>query len=243
MSDSLPYIDQYFNGELPGAEKALFEERCISDPLFAEEVAFYVASRDGVRKELYERKRSEFAILHKELRARKSPRPGILRQIVPYASVAAACLILYIGWQVFFAPPALQKMADQYIVNRLTVLGKTMGATDSMQLGIAAFNDKQFTRAEQIFKALVSNESHTADATKYLGINYLVTGKYEQALTQFEALSRIPLEANPGLFYTAITLIKRARTGDREKARALLEEVRNRKLPGSNEAEKWLEDM
>jgi anti-sigma factor RsiW len=50
MSDTLDYIDDYFNGKLTPAEKRAFENKCEVDPAFAEEVAFVISVRDGLKQ-------------------------------------------------------------------------------------------------------------------------------------------------------------------------------------------------
>lgn len=140
----------------------------------------------------------------------------------------------------FFTNPSAQRLADQYIENNLQVLSKTMGGTDSVQLGLTSYNEKQYLRSEEIFKALLPNESFSLEAIEYLGVIYLTTGRYDEALIQFGKLSGIELQANRGPFYTAVTLMKRSAKGDREKAKQLLKEVSDKDLPGSSEAKNGL---
>ena len=54
--DNLEYIEAYFNEELSPEEKKEFEQRIISDPVFAEEVAFYLSSKQAAAAEMTERK-------------------------------------------------------------------------------------------------------------------------------------------------------------------------------------------
>ena len=80
-----------------------------------------------------------------------------------------------------------------------------------------------------------------SDLKKYIGIVYLRLGKYDKALDYFQQLWNIKgLYFNPGLFYQAITLLKRNQTGDFDHAKKLLEQVDQFNLAGSEEARKWL---
>ena len=63
MSNSIPYIDRYFNGELIPAEKKTFESRCLSDPAFARMVAFYISLHDHLKEQWAEQTKQEFAEL------------------------------------------------------------------------------------------------------------------------------------------------------------------------------------
>ncbi|MEI6946938.1 hypothetical protein V9K67_07020 [Paraflavisolibacter sp. H34] len=63
MNSALNYIDRYFQHELVPAEKKEFESRCLSDPAFAQMVAFYVSLHDHLRGQWAEQKKREFALL------------------------------------------------------------------------------------------------------------------------------------------------------------------------------------
>jgi tetratricopeptide (TPR) repeat protein len=244
IDDNMSFIDSYFNGQLPAAGKEAFEDRCASDPVFAEEVAFYISARDGLKKQLYEQKKKEFAGLYRQLSEQKASSKGLPGKIMLFAATAAACFLIFLGWQLFFKMPSAQKQAEQYIETNLDKLSKTMSSgADSMQLGITAFNNKEYPKAEAIFQQLLKNKPSDPDLLKYLGIVYLKTNQYDKALVQFEALSRTQLYANTGPFYQALTLLKRSAKGDKEKAKLLLQEVVQKGLPGEKEAEKWRESI
>src|SRR5688572_21776111 len=121
MNDTLEYIDQYFTGQLSAPEKTAFEEKCESDPGFAEDVAFYIQVRSGLKNELYEEKKKQFHEQFLSLSSkqeRKSQAP--VRRLFPYiAAVAAACIIFFIAWQFFFKTTNSQTIADEYINQNL----------------------------------------------------------------------------------------------------------------------------
>jgi tetratricopeptide (TPR) repeat protein len=247
MSETLAYIESYFNGELSTPEKHTFENRCEADPSFAEDVAFYIQMRAGLKQKLYQQKKKEFAEQYKELASRppvvKQP---VIRKLFPYIAAAiAACLLLFVIRQFFFKPDSSQELAENYIQKNIVTLGIPMGSTkDSLDLGVAQFNQKNYQQAEVIFKALTSSSAEGAEAIKDLGIVYLVTGKYDQAVNQFETLSKnTNLYANPGLFYEAVSLMKRDQPGDKTKAKSILEEVIRQDLPGKKEAELWIQKL
>lgn len=63
MSNSLDYIDRYFNEELTHEERDAFKKQCLNDPAFAKEVAFYIMVNDYLKEQWSEQKRKEFAEL------------------------------------------------------------------------------------------------------------------------------------------------------------------------------------
>jgi tetratricopeptide (TPR) repeat protein len=241
MSETLDYIDDYFAGALSAPEKLVFEQRCVSDHGFAQEVAFYLSARGALKAELHAQKRELFG--NRKPAAPATSR-GKVKRLLPYLSAAAACVLLLLGWLLFFKPSSPSQLADEYITQHLKQLSLTMHSdADSLQKGIAAYNQADYQSAENIFQSLTRQEAIAPDAVRYLGLVYLMTGKYDKAIVQFDTLTRYPLYANPGPFYKALALMKRASPGDISEAKTLLEDVRSRELPGSKQAVQWLKNL
>lgn len=242
MNNSLGYIDDYFAGRLTSAEKKVFENQCEADPAFAEEVAFMISVRDGLKQELYAQKKKQFDDLYKELsNPNKETTISIFRRTAPY--IAAACLVILVALIFLFKQPSPQSLANSYINENFNTLGATMGNADSLQMGIAAYNNKDYKEAERIFKTLVGKPDVSDKALASLGIVYMVTEKYSEAVQQFDALSQQNLHANPGLFYKALVLLKRNKGDDKVNAKRILQEVIQKDLPGRSEAQVWIKNL
>ena len=239
MSDELTNIEDYFNGNLSPQARQEFEDKCASDPAFANEVAFYISLRDKMKQELYEEKKKAFDGLYAQLSQQRKP---VIRRIYPYVAAAAACLILFIGWRLFFAAPSMQTLADNYIEENLRTLGISMGGQqDFLRAGVDAYNKGNYTEAEREFKLILNVDPGNPEAAQYLGQVFLVTERYDEAIAEFDKLSKnTKLYANPGLFYKAIALMKRGRPGDKQQAKQTLQEVAEKKLAGSKQADAWL---
>ena len=246
MSETLEYIDRYFSEELSPSERVLFENRCESDQDFADQVAFYVSARATIESESALLLKDQFDELY---RTHTHEKKSVIRSIFPYVSIAAAVIVvLFAGWFYFYSSMSSKKAAapsaatDRYINENLLTISTTLAANpDSLQLGKIAFNKKNYAEAEKIFYSLSLDTNNNIEAVEDLGILYLITGKYDRAIVQFEILSaQTNLHANFGPFYTAITLIKRNNNGDLQKAKIILEEVINKHLPGSEEAKEWI---
>jgi tetratricopeptide (TPR) repeat protein len=238
----LEYIENYFSNKLSHDDKQAFEERCESDRTFAEAVSFYILTREQVHEALIDQKKNQFLTQYQELSRNNA---GSERRGRTWFYFAAACIFLAIAFLTFFQTASPQQLADAYIDENLTLLSTTMsGETDSLALGIGAFNKKDFKTAEIIFRSLGQNEALAPETTKYLGITYLVNGEYTQAIEQFNKLiSFTTLYANPGKFYLALTLMKRGKEGDEAEAKKLLRDVETQKLPGYKEASIWMKDL
>ncbi len=242
--NNLEFIEHYFSGSLPPSDRALFEERCENDAAFANEVAFYIAARQQLQDALREDKKKEFLLEYQRLAGQE----GITRQPTTtrwlYVA-AAACIALVVVFFTIFRPQGPERIANTYIKENLTTLSTTMSSgEDSLQLGIARYNEGRYEEAKNIFSSLAKRGNLAAESTKYLGITHLKLEEFDEAIVQFDKLgSHTQLYANPAKFYTAITLMKRAEGNDIEEAKRLLQEVVNGKLSGYKEAEVWLDKL
>src|SRR5688572_9094329 len=110
MSESLEYIERYFEEEMNPDEKKEFEDRCIQDLAFARDVAVYVMMQDQMARKWKEEKKKEFnsfAAESSESRIVAEPgtkaTQGKLRALNPWKYVAiAASAVLVIGVGVVF---------------------------------------------------------------------------------------------------------------------------------------------
>ncbi len=238
----LDYIDAYFQQTLTETEKEEFESRCNNDKAFAEEVAFYITARQGLKNELKAQK-------EKLWNTEETQKREDVFFIKPFRRIAdnkwiyavAACILLAFGTYFFERPSATQSLADNYIKNNFTQLDITMdGSRDSMQNALDKYNNKQYAQALPIFKAIYKNHPDNNDALEDEGKTYLVTKNYDSALQAFTELENKKLFSNPGTFYKAITLLRRNKAGDKETAKQLLTKVRDQHLEGSKEANDWL---
>lgn len=242
MSDSYEYIEAYFKRELSDTEKRQFEERCVQDEVFARQVASYITISEGLRQKLLDQKRQEWKGNESkdESKLITPVHKLMIRKWLSY--VAAACIILSGGIYFLYKSQTPHRLASEYIKEHFTQLSQTMNATkDSFQLGIAAYNNKDYNTALQLFEEIYKSHPQYFLAKKYMGLVYLVKKDYDKALQQFDELAKKQgLYQNPGLFLKAVTLLERNKVGDQAQAKQLLEQVVNEKAEGTREAEKWL---
>jgi tetratricopeptide (TPR) repeat protein len=243
MIEDLEYIERYFLNTLSAGERQLFEKRCEDDPKFAREVSLYIQMRAGLKHTLIDEKKNEFIKIYRNKEPKTMPvltpwSSGIMR----YAIAAAACALIFLSWILFVRSDSPKELADGYVKEELASLSATMSdGSDSLQQGIAAYNAKEYDQAQAIFRALAQNKKHAVEATKNLGLTFLVRKEYDNALEQFDALSdNDSLYANPGPFYKAVTLMQRSGPGDEEAAKLILQDVVTRQLPGYKVASGWL---
>jgi len=245
MVDTIEYIESYFQQTLGSEEKETFERRCETDETFAKEVAFYITSRQALKEALLKEKFQSF----KEAASKEDSAPiiaitkrSIFSRYITYA--AAACLLLVASVYLFETQTSPKKYAANYIKSNYSALSQTMDAShDSLQLGIAAYNNKNYSRALQLFTGVEQNDPQNSDAKKYAGLTYLQQHNYDKAIIEFDALSNMKLFSNPGDFLKAISLLERNATGDKEEAKKLLQKVVENKEEGNEKAQEWLNKL
>jgi len=242
MTDYSEFIDGYFNKTLSGEEAARFEQMLSHDASFAQEVAFYISSKQVLTEQLVIKKKERFKELLSESSTLTNRAP--VRKLWVYRSVAAAAVIILLiaSWYLFYSKPLpVQQIADNYIKQDLGNLPVTMGTTmDSLQQGLKLYNDGNLNSSLKIFESILMRDTSNYSAIKYSGIIYLRLADYKKALAHFQQLANYPLYSNPAIFYQALTLMKRNLSGDKPKARLLLQNVVDNNLEGKQTAMQWL---
>lgn len=236
MISPFEYIEDYFTGRLGEEEKKKFEQRCVDDTAFADDVAFYIAKRQVIRDELLRQKIPVWT------EGDKAPRrqARILRW--PVYTAAASVLLTIALVYLLSSPSSPHRLAGAWMDNNYTRLSQTMNAsTDSLQQAIIAYNGNDYDKALTLFESLYQSDSRNNDALKFAGIVYLRTNRYDKALGRFGQLADAKgLLSNPGTFLQAVTLLERDAPGDRQRAQQLLQLVVQQQLAGSKEAGEWL---
>lgn len=235
----LDYIDDYFKGEYAAARTRQFEQRLEEDPLFAEEVAFYLSTMQVLRQEARTEKTARFRAIYEEERTPVKSIGGGMRK---WWAVAAVLLTgLLVAGYLFMTPVSKQQMAERFIEQNLTTLGVSMGGADSLEMAKGLYNQGRFAEALTILEMIATHDSGNRSAIEYAGITSLRLAQYNKALVWFQQLSLRKSYNNPGIFYQALTLMKRNQPGDQEKAKVLLKQVVDNNLPKKDIAQKWLD--
>ena len=237
--ESLEYIESYFEKKLSPDETGKFEQRIKDEPNFAEEVSFYLASKQAAMSTLAEEKKNRFREIYQ---SKEVALP--LRTLKLWPAVAAAAIVIGIVFGVFMwmKPVSTEQLADKYMQDNLKTLGVTMDSKEnSLQTGLRLYNDSKYADALNQFESIIQSDTSDFTAVEYAGKTALQLKQYDKALYWFVQLENRPgLFSNPGKFYHALTLMKRNLPGDKDKSYQLLNEVVTNNLAEKNEAEKWL---
>lgn len=223
MSEKLDHIDDFFKGELDAEQLESFERRIAEDPGFAEEVAFYLSSTGTLRQQVTEERKVHFRKLYDETNKRAHRTINLW----PYMAAAASIVVILIGAYFLYPSASPEKIAETYINKNLSTLPVVMSSgEDSVQHGLRLYNEGKFNEASEAFAQILANHPDQYKVREYAGIVSLRMKNYDNALAHFERLSKAThLYANSGNFYISLTLLKRNRPGDAQKAKAHLEQL------------------
>ena len=241
--DNTEYIESYFKGNNNDAAKQAFEKKIIEDASFAEEVAFYISANGMMQQQIQEEKKQRFREIYNQQKV-ISINPAV-RNIRRYMAAASVVIVvILVTWFLSGNKNSIKQLADTYIQQNFQRQSVTMGIGDSLQKSFSLFNSNKLTEALSMFEILAKNNPANSDAKKYAGIVSLRLGNFDKALEYFSMLEADSgLYSNPGKFYKAITLLERNKVDDKEAAKLLLQEVRDKNLEGKNEAEEWLKKL
>ena len=246
MENNLEYIDAYFQRMLQPEEIRRFERKIAEDPAFADEVALFLSAKQSLKEEAAREKKERF----RQLLAEQPPVISMdqdrnVRRIWIYRMTAAAAVIICMlsVWYFFFASSASpQQMAQKYLDEKFKTLPVKMSTEkDSIEDGKRLYNEGQFEASLKQFESILERDTGNYSIKNFIGIIYLRTGNYDKALQYFKQFENEALYSNPSRFNQALTLLKRNLPGDKQKAKELLEQVRDNGLEGNEFAKKWLD--
>jgi len=236
---SLEYIDDYFKGDFSPKEKMEFEKKLAEDPNFADDVAFYISTRQVSKDLVIEEKKNNFKRIYADYNKEAKVIP--MRRIWSYSAAAAVFTGLIVSWFFFMRPDTPRQMAEHYIQQNFKNLGVNMGAkADSIQMGIGLYNKEQYQASAEIFEDILKRNPVDDRALLNGGIAFLQLKKYDEAIERFSRLSKIKLYSNPGLLLQAISLMERSGHKDTDAAKLILEDIVSKNLEGKEQAEQWL---
>src|ERR1044072_4816966 len=124
--ETIEYIDSYFRQTMDTGERRVFEKRCEEDETFAQEVAFYIATRQSLHEELLQQKQSAWRTKNiiDDLPFIPTLKKSFTSRWIVYA--AAACLVLAASVYFFEANTSPKRLAENYIKTNYSSLSQTM---------------------------------------------------------------------------------------------------------------------
>jgi tetratricopeptide (TPR) repeat protein len=244
MENSMEYIEGYFRKEMSAEEITKFEQLILEDPIFAEEVAFYLGARQTAQEEGAAERKERFREIYQQ---HKALAPAPVRSMGRWSwtiAAAAVVAVLFSGWYLYQQQGNPGRLANRYVEQHWQTLGVSMSSReDSIQTGLRLYNEGKWQEALRQFEGIIKSGDTGSEVKKYAGIVAFRLKDYDKALVYFSELSSYKLYANPGLFYQAVTLLERNRSGDPENAKQLLQQVVQNDLEEKETAREWLRKL
>jgi tetratricopeptide (TPR) repeat protein len=254
--DNLDYIESYFSREPDADRTREFDKKIESDPVFAEEVAFYLSALQVSREESQSKKRNQFREIYQKNQTvdpphvqessgghlKRTSRITPIRKLVYSIATAAAISGIIFGTYTFTNTASPQQMARRFSKEHLQNLGVTMSAhSNSQQTGLTMYNDGKYAEALIQFETIIQSDTSDFTAKEYAGLSALQLNDYSKALAWFNELETYTNNyANPAHLYQALTLMERNQPGDNEKAKQLLQHIVEHDEDGKETAQEWL---
>jgi predicted negative regulator of RcsB-dependent stress response len=212
MEETYAYIEQYLSGSLSPAEKKAFQQRCESDPDFAEVVRLHVIAVATERRFAREQRKAAFNAEYDRLAATGEAKSRSLRRPLLYMAAAAAVLALFlVWWNARQSQPAgLEGMIAMhqrdFDVSMQQSRQATVPGSEQMMAAASAYDAGQYAAAIQQLVPLAAegDAAHQVEARFYLGMSHYQLEQYELAL---EAFASVPAESAfrpKALWFTAL---------------------------------------
>ena len=242
------YIDDFFQGKLSGEEVKMFEEKIVRDPEFAEEVSFYLSSKQSARDLVDEEKKKRFKALYGS--SNGFHKPNVEGKVIRFKYALRVAMIAAVFTTVYLTVfrsdgSSPNKLANNYLKENYKELPVKMGREDEMQRAFGLYNNKGDYKASlSSFEDIIKKDSTSFYAVEYAGLSALQLSDFDKALHYFKLLENYPgLFSNRGVFLQALTFMKRSQKGDKGEAEQLLKKVVAENLDGKEKAEKWLKEF
>jgi tetratricopeptide (TPR) repeat protein len=254
----LEKFEEYLQNKMKAGDKQEFEAQLASDKDMMEAFSLFKAIETDMRylsaseeetialKSTLENLNNKY-IKSKATGSAKTVTFGPRKRKLFYTGIAAALVLIIVSYAVFLGsgPADMHETANGYFAANFQQLGQTMSSDqDSMQLGIAAYNQGNYALAQTYFEGLLDQQPANAEALKNLGLSHLSKKEFDHALRYFDQLAkRNDLMSNSGQFLKALTLLIRNDPGDLEDAQTNLKQVVELQSEGHEQAEEWINRM
>lgn len=212
-------LKRYAAGQMPEAERAVFEQRLKTDRSFAEEVAAWAAIQKGIQAEGDRLLTEELHALGKKLIRESadttmSAASGRVFHLPRWAYAAAAVLLLLlISWPVY---RSLQPSGPAYAYNNKAVFEQHFQAPPTPAVRDAevvswqkAYQNGRYDEAVAALEKLLAdpNYARRSEAQLYLGISHLAAGRGRQALDALQKVSPDSYDWDEAQWYSALACV------------------------------------
>lgn len=222
-NDIFDRIERYLDNELSASEREKFEEEVSSNKTLGDALKKQVLVRQLAWKEAKNDYKKTFDSWHDEgeqIQSRKIIR--MRRNVLAAAAVIIVLVISALALRTLFVPQVFTPQ-ELYAANTslLPAPSNFRGNDSNMVIsaemhsywerGVNYYEDSSFEQANreiETFLSLIPSDVEASQYHLYLGISYLFSDEYEEALTHFEQINLLGIHRNDAQWYLALTYLK-----------------------------------
>lgn len=223
-------LREYRLNQLSAKEKAAFEERLATDPIFAKEAAEYAAILEAIQQkgdQMLDAQLTEYA--EKLLETETTPvtlytsnaRKMTARRRFLYA--AAAVFLLLVAALLFFPPSKLT--TEEIYASNFSEKSLSRASRDiNKEPWLADYERGDFSKVIKDLNDSLANssfEKRTA-AYLYIGVSKLAQGHPAEALTSLEQISRSSYDYEEAQWFRAMALLN---MGKKKEAKTIIDDI------------------
>jgi tetratricopeptide (TPR) repeat protein len=235
-------IERYLKGELSVEEKQQAEHRIATDAGFRQRLEIFSEYR-----QMHDSKLASFRQLLEEVQQehREEQRPGRKYWLMA-ASVSVLCLLAAIFYFVqgpAAEPEALYAQYFEVPADNLSIRGDEDEQT-VLNEAMSYYNNQQFEQASQDFGQWLRQYGESAPVLFYAAMSHMALEEMPQAIEQLEKITQEPTVAaeyrRPAQWYLALAYLH---VGRQDRAKTLLEDLKNTSSSYAGKAARLLEDF
>lgn len=224
-SPDFDMIDEYLLNRLKGVELALFEQQLKQDADLKEavderkEMLTIIDAIGDLRMKERIRNIHEAEIKY-SVNRRKQPRFWSLA-VATFITIVVLGLSIWLWLRPVNAEKLYAAYYEPYALNFGT---RSMETEQQIAMAGSLYNAKKFKEALPIFEQVLAANPADSKAQFALGICYLESGQFDQAMAQFDKLKgkKDPLFGEQALWYSAMVKLKQ---GDTTGCKAILQTI------------------
>jgi len=178
-------IDKYIANNLSDTEKKEFDRLRLEVPSFAKEVEFEKELLDSISDEDMIDYRRQLKVINDEERMAVKKSTDYLRRTLKYA--ASISLIVAIAGTLYFTVPYFssnQRVFDTYYTTEPANISRSSNV--NLVEAIKYYQQENYLKAIEYFKDIAKEDESNIAVRFYLGISYIETKKYKNAIDVFE---------------------------------------------------------
>ena len=239
-------IEKFIENELDGEQLKWFQEQLRTNPHFVKQYKLHLEVNEAIKENNVMELREKLDKIY-QAEIKKKTRPVITLSSRTWLIAASVLLVITLAtaYEIFMAGYSPEKLYSMYYEPYQTII-KVRSAEESVnsivEKGLHAYENKNYEKAITHFQSTLEKESDNHLARFYLGIAFMETQQYGEAIESFQEIKdqQINLFVQQANWYLGLALLK---TGEKQKAIHQFSQIVKNKGYYQGKAEKILKHL